>query len=177
MLKQDFQPFFNCSASSQFLFAENILSARKAVYRVEDQWVNAYFRYSDLSLTIVNLEYGLIAVDSGVLMLSHGDPISSMLNSAFLHRVMNYLADWSPFKTNSYPNDGLKLYSETGKMLNAIFVRVADGKTWHIAFHLKPETSTDAIKPDMVKLLSMLASLGLVKNPVVRERVGKKPWI
>jgi hypothetical protein len=81
---------------------------------------------------------------------------------------MNYLADWSPFKTNSYPNDGLKLYSETGKMLNAIFVRVADGKTWHIAFHLKP---------DMVKLLSMLASLGLVKNPVVRERVGKKPWI
>jgi hypothetical protein len=150
--------------------------AKKAVFRVEDQWVNAYFRYSDLSLTVVNLEYGLISADSGIIMLSHGDPVSSILNSAFLHRIMGHLADWLPFKTNSSPNDGLKLYSETGKLLNASFARMADGKTWHVAYHLKPETSTDVFKPDMKRLLVKLESLGLVKNPSVKERAGKRPW-
>ena len=150
--------------------------SRKATYKVEDQWVNAYFRYSELSLAVVNLEYGLISADSGVLMLPHGDPVSSILNSAFLHRLMRYLADWEPFKTNVYPNDGLKIYSDTGKMLNAIFVRVADGKTWHFAFHLKPDAPTAEIKADMTRLLSELVSLGLVKAPVVKERIGAKPW-
>lgn len=150
--------------------------ANKAIYRVEDQWVKSYFRYSDLSPTFVDLEYGLISADSGVLIPSFGDPISSILDSAFLHRVMSYLADPIPFKVNSYPNDGSTWYSEKGKILNAFFVRVADGKTWHMAFHVRADAPTEEIKLDMSKLLLKLQSLGLVKNPGVKERVSKKAW-
>ena len=149
---------------------------RKAIYNVEDQWVKAYFRYSDLSFGAVSLEYGLIATDSGVLILPFGDPVSSILNSAFLHRVMSSLGESPPFKTNCYSNAGLDLYSEKGKILSAIFLRVADGKTWHMAFHLKADTNTNELRSDMLKLLVKLQSEGLVRNSSVRERVDRKEW-
>jgi hypothetical protein len=72
---------------------------------------------------------------------------------------MESLAELPPFRVNCYPNDEANLYSETSRILNANFVRVANRKVWHIAFHLKAETQTNALKAEMSKILLKLQSL------------------
>ena len=62
------------------------------------------------------------------------------------------------------------------RILSAIFLRVADGKTWHMAFHLKADTNTNELRSDMLNLLVKLQSEGLVRNSSVRERVDRKEW-
>jgi hypothetical protein len=148
---------------------------KKAIYRTEDQWVKAYFRYSGMPSTLVDLQSGLIFADSGILFF--GDPISSILDSIFLSRFMKFLDEPRPFKVNSYPSDGAKMSSDVGKILNTTFQRVADGQTWHFAVHVKSETNTETIKSDITKLMVKLQALGLVRKPAVKERVKKEPWI
>jgi hypothetical protein len=153
--------------------ALNSQVAEKSIYTVEDQWVKTYFRYSALP-TFVNLDLGLIAGESGI--LTFGDPVSSILDSAFLHRVMGSLAEGETFRVNSYGNDGSALKSHFGKVVNASFLRVADGKQWHIAFNLKMGTETGQLKGEIAKTLEKLRELQLVRKFDVKERVRDRGW-
>ena len=147
----------------------------KPIYRVEDQWVKTYFTYSALP-TFVDLDLGLISSESGILSLPFGDPVSSILNNVFLHRVMRFLADPPPFRVNSYPNDGANLHSRFGRIVNAAYVRVADGRQWHFALHFEPKTETPSIKADMGKALEKLRELGLIKGFTIKERFRDSQW-
>jgi len=147
----------------------------KPIYRVEDQWVKTYFTYSALP-TFVDLDLGLISSESGILSLPFGDPISSILDSVFLHRVMGFLADPPPFRVNSYPNDGASLYSRFGRIVNAAYTRVADGRQWHFSLHLEPKTETQWIKTDMGKILEKLRELGLIRDFSIKERFRDSQW-
>jgi hypothetical protein len=150
-----------------------IETADKAIYRIEDQWIKAYSKYSDLP-TIVDLDGGLIAGESGILFF--GDPVSSILDSLFLHKLMKHLVPPDSFRVNASPNDGSTLRSTSGKILNASFVRVADGRTWHLAFQLRMDTDTSGLKVDFFRILKRLRDLELVNSFSVRERVLDRPW-
>jgi hypothetical protein len=154
--------------------ALHVQMADKAVFSLEDQWVKTYFRYSVLP-TLVDLELGLIAGESGILIF--GDPVSSILDSAFLHTVMKGLAEGETFRVNSYPNDGLALSSHFGKVVNASFKRVADGRQWHLAFNLKIKYETDTLKADISKALAKLQDLQLISRFDVKERIRHRGWL
>jgi type II secretory pathway predicted ATPase ExeA len=150
----------------------NPILATKPIYEVEDQWVKAYFKYSVLGPQ-VNLEFGLISENSGALIF--GDPVSSILDSVFLPRVIQSFEDPLNFQINSYPNDG-RFLTGRGKIVNATYKRVADNRVWHLAFHLKPETETVGLKKDMETVLEKLGSLQLIHNYKVMERIGSIDW-
>ncbi len=134
----------------------NSILAVKQLFGIEDQWVRAYFKYSGLGPQ-VNLEFGFIDENSGALTLPSGDPISSILNTVFLHRVIHHLEAPPPFWINTYPNDGM-LLAGRGKILNASYNRAADGRDWHLAFHLKPEMETHGLREDIKMTLENLRS-------------------
>jgi hypothetical protein len=142
------------------------------IYEVEDQWMRAYFKYGALGPQ-VNLEFGLIAENSGALIF--GDPISSILDSVFLSRLIHSLEDPPPFRINSYPDNGRFLVGR-GKILNASYKRVADARDWHLAFHLKPETDTIGLTKDIERLLQKLKGVQLIQDYHVRERMGNSDW-
>jgi hypothetical protein len=157
-------------------YAVSALSSRIAnttIFTVEDQWVKAYFRYSAFP-TFVNLDLGLIAGESGILIF--GDPISSILDSTFLPKVMKGFAEGETFKVNSYPNDGSALRSHFGKVVNASFKRIADGETWHLAFNLKMNYETDTLKTEIAKTLDKLRELSLIGEFDIRERTRDHAW-
>lgn len=147
--------------------------ADRPIYRVEDQWVRAYFKYTGV-YTLVALDLGLISRESGILIF--GDPISSILDSVFLHKVIQFLERPDPFRVNSYPNDGMQLGSSVGRILNMSFTRVADGNPWHLAFHLKLAMKTSGLVEEITRIMDKLRSVGLLKNPSVRERVLNHSW-
>jgi hypothetical protein len=155
--------------------ALNVLMADRPAYYVEDQWVSTYFTYSALPPE-VNFELGMISGDSGLLSFPFGDPVSSMLNSLFLHKIMKSLEKGDTFRTNSSPSDGSSLKSRFGKVVNASFLRVADGKRWHFAFNLKMKTETSAVKMEAAKALEKMRELQLVREFSIKERVREQNW-
>jgi hypothetical protein len=150
----------------------NPILSTKPIYEVEDQWIKAYFKYSVLGPQ-VNLEFGLISENSGALIF--GDPVSSILDSIFLPHVIQSFEDPLTFQINSYANDG-RFLTGRGKIVNASYKRVADNRTWHLAFHLKPETDTVDLKKDMVRVLEKLQGMQLIHNYEVMERLGSTVW-
>lgn len=132
----------------------------KPIYKVEDQWIRASFKYGSV-LPEIDMASGIIRPSRQARI--YGDPIASIIDTIFLPDVIGKLGAPDSWRSNNFPNDGSGAPETEGrKILNCAYIRTADNQAWHMAYQIRKPEDVSVISTQMEGALEFLFERGLV---------------
>ena len=135
-------------------------------FRLEDQWIRAYFKYT-VPRVYVDLELYSRIPYKGIYVF--GDPITTILHSIFFPRLGKAITGKAEFRAHTGFGNGRGIpFQKDRQLLLSSYRRTADGQTYHLGFLLREEEENLAEWSGEIPLvLEELEKIGLVRDTKV----------
>lgn len=134
-------------------------------FRLEDQWIRAYFKYT-APRVYVDLELYSRIPYKGIYVF--GDPVTTILHSIFFPRLGKAITGKAEFRAHTgYGNGKAIPFQKDRQLLLSNYRRTADGQTYHLGFLLRQEEDLAEWLAQIPLVLDELQKVGMVREPNV----------